>query len=220
MDNPLQDWTLFAAWEERLAGPWQDACPFWDRPLTPQTRFLYYESTAPLPCCFYLGAYLCAPDWRLLAAELRHVVLPDAFGKYLCRHEWSDPRIPMPAEDLLEGARLAGWTEADGLTVIKQIVAAVDDAVASPDEAAGWPLLKEACRIFNEEWRTGSWYFTLRVLPSLEAVMSDAGIIQDGEVLVDDADDPEDPGLLYQRCFEDPEANQKLRDYLREYVRM
>lgn len=140
--NPLEDWTSFAAWEERLGGPWHAACPFWDEPLTPQTRFLYYESTVPLPCCFYLGAYLCPPDWRLLAAELRHVVLPNAFGKYLCRHEWSDPRIPMPAEDLIEGARQAGWTDEDGLPVMRRIVETVDRALAAPGEASGWPTSK------------------------------------------------------------------------------
>lgn len=220
MQNPLEDWTSFATWEERLAGPWPAACPFWDAPFTPQTRFLYYESTAPLPCCFYLGAYLCAPDWRLLAAELRHVVLPNAFGKYLCRHEWSDPRIPMPAEDLLEGARQAGWTDGDGLGVMGQIVAAVDRAITSPNERTGWPPLEEACRIFNEEWCTGSWDFALHVFPSLEAVIRDVTGVDEGDIPVEDPDDPDDLGLLYQCCFENPEANQKLRHYLREFERM
>lgn len=220
MQNPLEDWTSFATWEERLAGPWHAACPFWDEPFTPQTRFLYYESTAPLPCCFYLGAYLCAPDWRVLAAELRHVVLPNAFGKYLCRHEWSDPHIPMPAEDLLEGARQAGWTDEDGLGVMGQIVAAVDRAIASPDERTGWPLLEEARWIFKEKWRTGSWFFALRVFPSLEAVVRDVTGVDEGEIPVEDPDDPGDLGLLYQRWLQDPEANQKLREYFREYVRM
>ncbi|MCX7890734.1 MAG: hypothetical protein N2422_13575, partial [Rhodobacteraceae bacterium] len=95
-------------------------------------------------------------------------MLPDAFGKYLCRHEWSDPRIPMPAEDLLEGARLAGWTEAHGLAVMRRIVACVDRALAAPDEIAGWPWLEEACRIFDGEWRTGTWDFWVAPLRSLE----------------------------------------------------
>jgi hypothetical protein len=81
-------------------------------------------------------------------------------------------------------------------------------------------LLEEACRIFNQEWRTGSWDFALRVFPSLEAVLRDVMGIQEGDIPVEDPDDPDDPGLLYPRCFQDPEANRRLRDYLREYVRM
>lgn len=44
--------------------------------------------------------------------------------------------------------------------------------------------------------------------------------LNDGESLVEDPEDPDDLGLLYARCFEDPEANQKLRDYFRAFVRM
>ena len=220
MEHKADSWTSFHAWEELLGGPWRAACPFWDEPFAPATRFLYYESTAPLPCCFYLGAYLCAPDWRILAAELRHVVLTDAFGKFLCRHEWSDPHIPMPAEDLIEGARQAGWSEKDGLAVMRRIVETVDRAIAAPDEAAGWPWLEEACQIFNKEWYTGSWDFYVRPFETLEEVVRDVCTISEDEALVYDPDDPDDLGMLYQRCFEDPEANQKLRDYFREFVRM
>jgi hypothetical protein len=107
-----------------------------------------------------------------------------------------------------------------GLPVMWRILATVDRALAAPDETAGWPLLEEACRTFDEEWRTGSWEFWLRPFDSLEAVIREVRSLSPDEDLVDDPDDPDDLGLLCRRCFEDPEANQKLRAYLREFVRM
>ncbi|GIU76655.1 MAG: hypothetical protein KatS3mg004_3742 [Bryobacteraceae bacterium] len=50
--------------------------------------------------------------------------------------------------------------------------------------------------------------------------MADLGYFKNGAYLVDDPDDPDDAGLLAQHCFQDPEANRKLRQYLAEFVRL
>lgn len=215
-----RDWTSFDAWVDFLEEPWPAACPFWHVPLTRETRFLYYESTAPLPCCFYFGFYACAPDWRILAAELRHVILPRCFGRYLCRHRWSDPHVPMPADALIRGARRAGWSDSDGLPVMETILKSVDCAIASPDEPTGWRWLEEANRVFNHEWRTAPWIFAFSIFPSLDSLMQEVvGVSADGDLYCD-PDDPEDPGLLSRRCFDDPEANLKLREYFQQYERL
>lgn len=57
-------------------------------------------------------------------------------------------------------------------------------------------------------------------MPSLEAVIREVAGLSEDESLVGDPDDPDDLGLLCLRCFEDPEANRKLRDYFRGFVRM
>jgi hypothetical protein len=106
------------------------------------------------------------------------------------------------------------------LFIIQTVLIEVDKALAAADEAAGWPHLVEACRIFHDDWRTHGWSFELRIFPTLKALMEDLGYYKNGAYLVDDPDDPDDVGLLAQRCLEDPEANRKLRRYLAEYVCM
>ncbi len=93
-------------------------------------------------------------------------------------------------------------------------------AIAAPDEAAGRPWLEEACQIFDKEWHTGLWDFYVRPFETLEEVIREVCNISADEALAYDPDDPHNLGMLYQRCFQDPEANQKLRDYFREFVRM
>lgn len=218
MENQYQDWTSFKAWADYFQRPHAEFCPFWDQELTSETRFLYYEATSPLPAAAFAGLYSFCPSWRIVAAQIRHMILPDCFGIYLCRREWDKSGIPLSVEGVLHGAQAAEVQYCKSIPIMRQITSKVDEALCAVDEAAGWPLLEEACRIFREDWHTGSWIFGLRIFSSLGSLMRDFRSSDDPKDLIDDPDNPDDLGLLHLRCFEDPAANQKLREYFREYV--
>ncbi|GIU73088.1 MAG: hypothetical protein KatS3mg004_0175 [Bryobacteraceae bacterium] len=220
MSDPVTDWTSFAAWADLRRNDQRDFCPFWNEPLTPETRFLYYSTTAPLPCAAFAGLYSACPNWRILASQLRHDILPECYGIYLCRREWARSDDPMTAEEIFRGALEAEVCWCDELPLMQAVLIEVDKALAAADEAAGWPHLVEACRIFNHDWRTSGWLFELKIFAALQDLMADLGYFKNGAYLVDDPDDPDDAGLLAQHCFQDPEANRKLRRYLAEFVRL
>ena len=219
MPDSAPDWTTFDAWSDYRRSGASQFCPFWNEPLTPETRFLYYGITPP-PISVSVGLDSACPTWRILAAQLRHDVLPECYFTYVSWHEWTQGGQPQAGEEILRGAPTATLCWRENLPVMQAVMLEVDKALAAADEAAGWPHLVEACRIFNRDWRTSGWSFELRIFPKLKAVMEDLGRVENGAYVVDDPNDPNDLTLLAQRCFEDPEANRRLRQYLAEFVRL
>ncbi|MEJ5171442.1 MAG: GTP-binding protein, partial [Fimbriimonadales bacterium] len=114
-------------------------------------------------------------DSVLLGQDAKDVV-PLPGGSIFCRCLAADFHRTMTA--LASGGWDAIVAEASGIADPSSTRTLL--AETGLDRSLRLAELEEACRIYNEEWRTGSWDFALRVLPSLEAVIREvAGLSED-----------------------------------------
>lgn len=175
--------------------------------------FLYSEMTAPLPCAGTAGVWTAYPGVHSLVAHLRFGLLPLDFATWLSRDEWdSAPREPKTAEMLFEGAQAANNRRVADFPLMKKVIAQLDAALETTDEAVAWRKLQMACRIFNSRWEsTPTWNFAHKPFRDIRALLKDMTARES----IDDEQKRELKSLATQ-SLSDPKTQRRRRALLKK----
>jgi hypothetical protein len=143
--------------------------PFAERRFGPAPVVLYVSSLTPAPGFNFAGVWHAHPDVESAALNLRHFILPQLFGTWLCRSQFDEDRGAVSCEDLFDRAQTVDNPYCADIPVMQRVVAAVDQALVG--RAGAYGELVKATRIFNRRWRrTPSWSFEIKPFDDLVKV--------------------------------------------------
>ena len=208
----MVDWTQYTAWKRFFTKSGGFTYPFRKVTIGSKSLFLYSETTAPLPSGVTSGMWFAYPGVQELIAHLRFALLPNVFGIWLRRDEWSKDENPVDLPTLFAEAREFGSRYEADIPAMERVAALLDKAASAKKPKVALELLEKAIRAFNRRWRsTPTWAFRHQLFDTIEKVARDIAKRNNGTDL-----DPKAFKELAGRALTDPKAERAFRKVLAE----